>query len=194
MPGATAPGRTLPRDANARGVLLAFAWHTWVPITVSVLALLIALRAEKRAGRAEQRAEAADMRDEIRFERERQQTETENRARIQLWATGSQAEIDHRRCAFRIANVGKVTAHGVRVWLRDADGNDASTTPQPTFDLAPDQADTTRGIPVALDLELGELWFTVAWADGAGAHTWPSHMSPIERRHGSWPEDVSPAS
>jgi hypothetical protein len=81
------------------------------------------------------------------------------------------------------------TASGVRVWLRDAGGNDVSITPQPTFDLAPDQADATRGVPVPLDLELGDLRFTVAWNDGEGPHTWVTHFPPIERRHGRWPDD-----
>jgi hypothetical protein len=120
----------------------------------------------------------ADKRDEERSEREREEAEAANRASLLLWATGSEPTLDHRRCAFRIQNNGKVIAHDVHVWLRGKDGNDVSTSPQPNFDLAPDQADDTHAVPVPLDVDLNDLRFTVSWNDSAGPHTWPTPFPP----------------
>jgi hypothetical protein len=169
--------------------MLALSWS----MGLSIAAIVIAGISVVIAGLSAKFTYDAGQRDEERLKRERDEADAASRARIQLWATGSQATPDQRRCAYRIANVGKVTASGVRVWLRDANGNDVSITPQPTFDLAPDQADTTRGIPVPPDLDLNDLRFTVAWNDGEGPHTWVTPLPPIERRHGRWPEDATPS-
>ncbi len=53
-----------------------------------------------------------------------------------------------------------------------------SISPQPTYTLAPEEADDTRGVPIPLELDLDDLRFTVAWNDGEDPHTWPTPFPP----------------
>jgi len=172
-----------PLRGESAGVLLALTWNSALSVAAIVLAgfsTWYAHQANERAGRAEQR-------DVERIGRERQQAEAENRASLMLWATGSYTNPNEARVAYRIQNSGKVIAHNVRVWLRDADGNNVTLTPQPSFDLAPDQADSSRGVPVPLNLELDKLRFTVAWDDAEGPHEWETETSAVPSRRVPYP-------
>jgi hypothetical protein len=137
-----------------------------------LISTVLALRADRRSGRNERR-------EEERLERERLEAEAADRARLQLWSEGSTTTIDYRRFGFTMRNHGKATAHKIRVWIADADGNDVSVSPQPSFTLAPDEGTDAHGVPVPLDLDPEGLRFWYCWFDGGGYHAQPSIMPPM---------------
>jgi hypothetical protein len=107
-------------------VLLAFTWHTWLPIAVSVVALGFAYRADKRAGRAETRAKSADDRDVTRFQRETREAKAASQAVLVIEARGANRGNEFDDFAFRIRNDGPVRADDIEVWLVDSDESEVT--------------------------------------------------------------------
>jgi hypothetical protein len=138
----------------------------------ALVSTVLALRADRRSGRSERR-------EEERLERERLEAEAADRARLQLWPTGSTSTLDYRRFAFTMRNHGKATAHDIRVWLADKGGQDVSVSQQPSFTLAPDEAADNHAVPVPPDLDPQDLRFFYSWFDGGGYHAWPSNIPPL---------------
>jgi hypothetical protein len=158
--------------------LATLGWADWLAIAafgVSAVSLGVSIYF---AWRNEQRAERAELRDEERVERERQEADAANRARLSIWANGSGSTGDHRRFAFIIRNHGKVTAHDVHVWVYDEDGNDRSIIPQPAFDVKPDESVDNHAVVAPLDVQPEDVRFAYRWFDGAGHHKALSHIPP----------------
>lgn len=91
---------------------------------------------------------------------------------------GSSATLDDRRFAYIIRNHGNVTAHDVRVWLYDKDGQDVSIKPQAGFDVAPDESVESQGVSAPLDVQADEVRFGVRWWDGTGINRRMTNMPP----------------
>ena len=145
-------GSALTLDTVTEMPLAALGWNDWLALVaagVSLVSLALAVRADRRAGRAEGRAERAELHDTERAEREREEAETADLARLAIWPNGSTSSVDERRFGYVIRNHGKVTAHNVRVWLYDEDGQDVSIKPQAGFAVKPDESVDNHGVNVA---------------------------------------------
>jgi hypothetical protein len=159
-------------------MLAALGWSEWVALAavgISLVSLCVSIyfayRGEQRAGRAERR-------DEERVEREREEADAANRARLAIWPNGSSSTVDDRRFAYVIRNHGKVTAHNVHVWLYNEDGQDVSIKPQAGFAVKPDESVDNQGVTVPLDVEPLDVRFGIRWEDGAGHHKRVTHIPP----------------
>jgi hypothetical protein len=124
-----------------------------VAVFIAAGSLVIAIRADRRAGRAESRGLHAD---------------------LVVEQTGSTSDPKGRRVVLRVRNVGLGVARGVHVWLEDEAGHVVSSVAGgESLTLAPDQ----DGVPLSVTVSEAALPpppvafpVLVSWSDGAGEH------------------------
>lgn len=143
------PGRELPYSRRVEASVVV----SIVAVLVAACSLVVALRADRRAGRAEARS---------------------LRARLVVEPHGSSGDMAGRHFDVHVRNVGLGAARDVRVWLEDESGRAVSSrSGGNAVAIAPGED------PVPLMLTVAEaslppppvsfsVW--VAWSDDAGHH------------------------
>lgn len=156
---------TLTGDTEIAGIALA----------ISLLSILFAYRADRRAEEAkklaksaDERAARAERRDEERIERERQRAAAAGTARLVIRPTRlTMASADSHRFGYAITNHGEAIARDIRVWLIDENGQDVSIEAEAPFALAPAEETFRYGVTVPRDVNAEDVRFAVSWRDDA---------------------------
>jgi hypothetical protein len=149
-------------------VLVAFAWDTWVPIAVSVAALVLAAISAWYSHEANERAKRAEGRDEERIGREREQAESADHALLVIEPFGATRETDQDNFGLKLRNDGPVPAHKVAVWLVDDDENDVTLKHPDGLALKREEEVRDYGLVMPLGSKPGKLRFALSWDDRGG--------------------------
>jgi hypothetical protein len=131
-------------------------------LVVSVLALGIAGRAERRAARVERASRRASL------------------VVVPHGSSVPDGETFPRTFKFSIRNVAQTPAENVQLWLTDRDGRKVSTDMVKPVGLALTERDEpARGtVTLTEPVEIADLVVRVAWTDATGPHEEPSTTQP----------------